>query len=429
MRRTALILVLATSTLCATTSAVAVRPYVLTDLGNLPRAAGYNAWGINSSGQVVGSAFGGTFGGVDYPGRAFLWSPNTPNGTTGQMYEFGPQSAPNTPRAAHAINDLGQVVGYRNGSYPSNLSRQPFLWTPSTPNGNSGTMVDLGTLPGQTAALPQGINSVGQVVGLGDEDVSTFLWNPSNPNGSAGAMFDLGHLGGGHNSGATAINDVGQIVGHTWPRSFLWTPTTPNGNTGSMIDLGDLPGGADISLASDINSRGHVVGFSDTETRDRAFLWTPDTANGSTGSMINLGALPGMNQSRAEAINSLGQVIGRSFGNVDEPASIFLWTPDVPNGTTGTMIDLKTFFPPQTVTGWTSLAVTDINDRGQISGHGRFDADGPRGARFVERAFLLTPVPEPMCQGYLIWYIGLSVLPIRRLAIGRRSRRRRPGRI
>jgi probable HAF family extracellular repeat protein len=118
MRRTFLILLLATSTLCASTTAIAVRPYVLTDLGDLPRATGYGAFGINSSGQVVGSA-GTTIGDISYPGRAFLWSPTIPNGTAGQMYEIGPPSARNTPIGATAINDLGQVVGVHYGSYRS----------------------------------------------------------------------------------------------------------------------------------------------------------------------------------------------------------------------------------------------------------------------------------------------------------------------
>jgi probable HAF family extracellular repeat protein len=416
MRRTTIILLLATTTLCATSTAIAVGPYVLTDLGNLPGAAGYYAYGINSSGQVVGHTESAAIGGVNFPERAFLWTPNTPNGTNGSLAEIGPPSAPSTLGRAFAINDLGQVVGYRGSSL------QGFLWTPTTPNGNSGTMVELGTLQRHPEAWPLGINSMGQIAGDAGLQSSAFLWNPDRPNGPAGTMIDLGHLPGGCcSSYALAINSVGQIVGQSHvgipssprPKAFLWTPTTPNGNTGSMVDLGDLPGGSVYSYASDINSRGQVVGASQAsetqEFRPHAFLWTPDTPNGSTGGMINLGALPGMNSSRANAINSLGQVVGASGGPlVDDPKSIFLWTPDIPNGTTGAMIDLKTLLPPQSVTGWTFLSATGINDRAQISGYGWFDADGPGGARYVTRAFLLTPVPEPRTVSMAL-YSAISV--------------------
>jgi probable HAF family extracellular repeat protein len=156
-------------------------------------------------------------------------------------------------------------------------------------------------------------------------------------------MIDLGHLPGVWGSYALGINSVGQIVGKSHVKAFLWTPTSPNGNTGSMVDLGDLPGGFVYSYASDINSRGQVVGASQAsetqEFRPHAFLWTPDAPNGSTGDMMNLGALPGMNTSQAAAINSLGQVVGSSGGPfVDDPKSIFLWMTPVPEPTTASMV-------------------------------------------------------------------------------------------
>ena len=123
-------------------------------------------------------------------------------------------------------------------------------------------------------------------------------------------MVDLGELpGGGDHSRATAINSLGQVVGEsdtaTGLRGFLWTPTTPNGSSGSMINLGDLPGGTDLSQATAINSSGQVAGVSNAATGQRAFLWTPNTLNGMTGSMIDLGDLPGgSNSSRATGINS-----------------------------------------------------------------------------------------------------------------------------
>ena len=45
---------------------------------------------------------------------------------------------------------------------------------------------------------------------------------------------------------------------------------------------------------------------------------------------------------------------------------------------------------------WILESVTDINDLGQIVGTGMYDPDGPGGVAAVQRAFLLTPVPEPI---------------------------------
>ena len=59
-----------------------------------------------------------------------------------------------------------------------------------------------------------------------------------------------------------------------------------------VTDLGDLPGGTDESYATGINARGQVVGWSGTDEVTRGFLWSPNTPNGTTGSTVDLGSLP-----------------------------------------------------------------------------------------------------------------------------------------
>src|SRR5262245_33034613 len=55
------------------------------------------------------------------------------------------------------------------------------------------------------------------------------------------SVTDLGTLGGTESS-AWGINGLGQVTGWSYtadngpPRAFLWTPTTPNGASGTMID-------------------------------------------------------------------------------------------------------------------------------------------------------------------------------------------------
>lgn len=79
---------------------------------------------------------------------------------------------------------------------------------------------------------------------------------------------------GGEESIATDINDRGQVVGYSSIRpgeftmhAFLW-------EDGEMQDLGTL--GGPNSRASAVNNRGQVVGESlEDESSERAVLWTP----------------------------------------------------------------------------------------------------------------------------------------------------------
>ena len=101
---------------------------------------------------------------------------------------------------AYALNSLGQVVGWSEGGIGAASYQHAFLWTPSVPNGTSGSMQDLGGIGGfPGTSFAYGINSYGQVVG--DSDNAAFLWTPDTPNGTAGNMNRLPNLAGGTGSG------------------------------------------------------------------------------------------------------------------------------------------------------------------------------------------------------------------------------------
>src|SRR6266496_1993571 len=179
----------------------------------------------------------------------------------------------------YRTNASGQVTGLAN--ITGDGFQHAFLWTPTAPNGVSGTMQNLGTLGG-SASNGYRINSNVQVTGLsdttGDAAFRAFLWTPMTPGGASGTMNDLGTLGGTGSNGY-AINAGGQVVGQSgtssgFIRAFLWTPSTPNGASGSMINLGTL-GGNYYSIGQDINDQGQVVGSANTtgDTATHAFLY------------------------------------------------------------------------------------------------------------------------------------------------------------
>jgi len=332
----------------------------LTDIGTLGGSDAYT-YGLNAYGQVAGySRITG-----DSEQHAFLWTPSTANGAAGTMVDLGKLGG--VFSGANAINDSGHVVGMTN--MPSGGDRA-FLWTPTTPNATTGAMQSLGVLGNGWSSEALGVNNSNQVVGWSyysndpatENDQHAFLWVPDPCIG----MVDLGTLGG-LSSSARGINSVGQVVGWSYTsggesHAFLWTPTSTNGTTGSMVDLGTL--GGTESIAYGINTAGQVVGFASLagDAVLHAFLWTPGGTDGvaSNPQMQDLGAFGG-SYSTAFAINSAGVVTGgSSTANTDE-FHPFIWTPSTPNGTTGTMEDAIGL-------GGLGAYATGINDLGQIAG-------------------------------------------------------------
>jgi probable HAF family extracellular repeat protein len=263
---------------------------------------------------------------------------------------------------ASDINASAQVVGK---AYAGMGYEHAFLW-------QNGVMTDLGTLGGDFShAL--GINDAGQVVGwsslasdwtahraflLTPEDTNSDgtpdrWFRDSNADGANDLMQNLGTLGGSSpGSHAEDVNNLGQVVGSSWwyPQSgsvnhaFLW-------QNGVMSDLGTLGGNYSSALA--INDTGQIVGMATNNIGEQhAFLRT-------NGVMTDLGLSYG-----AVDINNTGQLIDSYFGLPR------LWTPTVPNGSTGAFTDLG-FLPllwPPEFSGSESSPLA-INNTGQVVGY------------------------------------------------------------
>ncbi|MBA3485111.1 MAG: hypothetical protein H0T51_25220, partial [Pirellulales bacterium] len=140
---------------------------------------------------------------------------------------------------------------------------------------------------------------------------------------AAGDIYNLGTFGGLSSSGRD-INDAGQVVGYAQDavgrsRAFLWSISR------GMTDLGTA-NGYTLAGATAINASGSVVGAErDSETGfNHAFAWTPNEPNGTTGTFIDLAH---GEYSTAADINAAGQVVGSSTYYVPEE----LCTPDYPN--------------------------------------------------------------------------------------------------
>jgi probable HAF family extracellular repeat protein len=347
--------------------------YTVTDLG-LPNNGMFpfstaGATGINNAGQVTGNAMSVS---PFPPNRAFRYSPGV------GMVDLGSLVANGTSNGA-AINAAGQVVGL---SQISGGGLRAFRYT------DGAGMVNLGVLPGLTDSTAGGINDLGQVVGLSGLGVS---WVRVFRYSDATGLVDLGLPTGQTGAVRATINNAGQIsltassAGGAVFGAFRYSDAT------GYVSLGTL-GGVN-STANAINVVGNVVGSSSTMSgAGHAFEYTNGTG------MVDLGVLPGGTSSSATAINALDVIVG--IGN--SPAGsqrAFVYRAGLG------MLDLNDLIG--TGTGWTLNGASGINDLGQIVGNGTLNG--------AQRAFLLTPVPEPS-----------SIMLLGAILCGLQFQRRRP---
>jgi probable HAF family extracellular repeat protein len=272
--------------------------------------------------------------------------------------------------AARAVSPSGVVVGHAD-TEPGSAQHgfHAFWWPPM-----AGVMFDLGTVGDDRSSAANDINGKNQIVGASlaaDGRSHAFLWD--------GEMHDLGNLGAVA-AEANAINASGQVTGTSASRAFLWIPDEPNGAVGDMFEIGTLPGDV-MSIGTDLNDSGQVVGYSnDPDFMSRPFIWTPDTPHGTTGTMTELSYAPGAHGGVAQAVNADGWVIGST--SVGEPIADelpFLWVPDEPNGAVGTAVLLPTL-------GGDHADAFDINAAGDIVGYAQLPSEGAWPG--VDHAFL-----------------------------------------
>jgi hypothetical protein len=296
-----------------------------------------------------------------------------------------------TNATAVAINNYGQVAA----ATTANPAR-PVMWTPAVANGNTGVLTDLSSgIPAGyqfQPLVPTDVNDAGVVTeSLGS---TGYLWQPSTPNGTIGSV-QLEGIGG--YSPATAINNFGTLIGYL----YAGNPHVPNG---PFVGIGNV--NSAYGTPVDINDYGQTIGVSASNTTilatpivpltilpniftqlahypvaingggtilskeaGRAYLWTPASPNGNTGSFSEILPPVGFSTMNPTALNLYGQAAGSMVSSA---------------GTTGFLLSGAIVYDLSVIANWPAGGVpVEINDRGQIA----VNAAG--------NVYLLTPQPVP----------------------------------
>ncbi len=326
--------------------------FTITDLGTLPELSENQlcyATAVNDRGHVAGycSDF------IDGKLRriAFVWNSSElikSLGAGGDDHSF-----------SLGINNHGDVVGYSYTDSSEYLDTRAFYYS-------DGRFNRLNT-PSASYSIAKSINDSRIIAGSLDDDV--LLYNQ-------GSHVNVGRLGSGRMD-ANAINQLGDVVGsgvlyydddgYPVERAFLF-------RDGELLDLGNINEGGSSALA--INDQRQAVGYAEPGGITDYGYPIRHAVLFENGSVIDVNPFHS-EYSYAVGINNLGWFIGSYVQ--DNNYRLFVDIKNRPH-------DIYSLIP--TSSRWSIGDLTDINERGQIVGHGL----GPHGDY---RAFLLTPVPEP----------------------------------
>jgi probable HAF family extracellular repeat protein len=334
---------------------------------------------MNQLGQVVGYA-------RDEAGprrEAVLWNPAGSGGSASNPHVRILANFKGEPASAwygseaFGINNVGQAVGWANGSGRLVDNWQAALW-------QNGEIFPIGSLMPYGAGMARAINDDGIAVGAAvvesggavGENTHAFLYDAS-----VHRMIDLGV----DYSRANSVNARGEIAGSYYnaqgERRALYFDT---GRRAWDLHSAVTLGGA-TSEAAMINNKGQVVGWTaDRDGVDHGFFYDVNTK------VVKHIAFA--EESRIFSINNEGLAVGQyQWAHLVNHA--LRW-----NVITGATHDLNSLLCtderlsetgyPRQASRWSLLEASSINDAGQITGVA---------TRFIDhewrpRAYLLTPV-------------------------------------
>lgn len=341
-----------------------------------------NAYGVNSSGLVVGHTGDDPLAQHEVP---VVW---LPNGSIIRLHLF---NGVTSGGLASGINEAGEITG-RNGLFTSDAA--PVQWN------SDGTGTYLGNPPGYSSAVGWKINEVGSIAGMGDpSDGASRVFIHAN-----GEYTFLPLLQGATLSAAYDINDAGHVVG-----SSTFRGVTAFFYDGSMVQpLANVPGDLiQVSTALGINNHDQIVGYGNpTPNITGAVIWespsaTPQYLNAlidpSSPGYVSA-SNPGWIVTEAVAINDAGQIAARGLSTSGGSYKALLLTPV--DGTTGvnpTTAPLALAVGPNPAHGpvrvqWTipraghvRLRVMDIAGHNVVTLHDGFAGPGTTGIRWDSR--------------------------------------------
>ena len=253
------------------------------------------ARGLNAAGTIVGTST--TAGGSALGSHAFRYTDVAGMVDLTAGFDDG---------HAEAINDTGQIAGWRNG--------RAFRLTGTT-------FTDLGVPAGYAQSFGTAINASGQVAGhvITGTGNAERIFRYSN-----GAMSLIGGLG--EFNRAFGINTAGDVVGQGLPvlglrQGFVYTDA---GGMQGLNQLIDSSSGWFILGATGINDAGQIVGWASGPNGQRAVRLTPVTTapappaapTGLTGQALSNGRvrLTWADQAGSEAGFRIQRAYGTSTG-------------------------------------------------------------------------------------------------------------------
>lgn len=261
-------------------------PSAITLLDPPPTWGDYQSVAVNDAGTVVGR-FGTSIGGLSL-NRGFRWK-------DGEIDElFTTQGLAGSPED---VNNAGWIAGMEGGRLGGSL--RGMLWGP-----------DLQPVVIEELTQASAINDLGQVVGWRFEGAfpyvaRAYLWDD-------GVVTPLGTLDPQDRGdvGPLAIDERGRVVGvcevGSNERAFLWTAAT------GMTELVGPHGITGEARAYDVNDAGWIVGYAPGPLGIVDVLWGPDGSVHELGPRVT-GVGPGTRWSQlfwALAINDAGQIAG-----------------------------------------------------------------------------------------------------------------------
>jgi probable HAF family extracellular repeat protein len=262
------------------------------------------------------------------------------------------------------INNLGQVVGiYDNGGLPNG-----FLYS-----GNAYTTVN-GLNRAFVGAGAASINNSGQIVGFYNGPGRSVAYGFVE---SGGVYTIIPSSNGALYTYPAGINDSGQVVG--------WFEGSAGGANGFVYGAGvtttfDFPGAWSTNLTG-INNAGQTVGvYENTPGIAYGFLYS--------GGHFTTLSFPGSIDTYAEGINNHGQIVG-DYWTSDGTHHGFLY-----RGGVYSIVDVPGL-----------VGLTGINDPGQIVGL----ADTSNGCCIYAYGFLATP-ETPLPAAFPLFATGLGVM-------------------